>query len=265
LTSFQSDGAEVPSITFDNARIEIGGDRFVSLGMGATYEGTVVIDATKKPKALDLVFTAGHAEGTRNLGIYRLDGDQWTLCLATTGTRRPRAFATKPDSGLALETFQRATSKAAPAKSSGKSAAARVASQAERTAKTAPVEVPAGPATSWEGEWEMLSGIFSGVPMAENMLAWVRRVTRGDITEVTAGPQTMLRARFTLDESTTPARVEYDNLAGSTKGKKQSGIAELTGDTLRICMAAPGKPSPDTFASQKGDGRSLTVWRPSRT
>ena len=38
-------------------------------------------------------------------------------------------------------------------------------------------------------------------------------------------------------------------------------ILDLSGDTLRICMAAPGKPRPTDFFSKAGDGRSYTTWR----
>jgi uncharacterized protein (TIGR03067 family) len=170
---------------------------------------------------------------------------------------------------LALETFERASatgrvarrksSSAAKQKAGPSPARATARSGVSRTPKAA--TPPSGAATAWEGEWEMVSGVFNGVPMAEDMAKWVKRVTRGDVTEVVAGPQTMLRARFTLDDTRQPHVVEYSNLAGPSKGKAQSGIAEMTGDTLRICMAAPGKPRPDRFSSTKGDGRSFTSWR----
>lgn len=36
--------------------------------------------------------------------------------------------------------------------------------------------------------------------------------------------------------------------AGTNAGKSQAGIAELNGDTLKICMAALGKPRPADFS-----------------
>ena len=59
-------------------------------------------------KTFDLIFTAGHAAGTRNVGIYRLLGDQWTLCLSTSGGKRPRTFVAKPGTGFVLESLVRA-------------------------------------------------------------------------------------------------------------------------------------------------------------
>ena len=76
-----------------------------------------------------------------------------------------------------------------------------------------------------------------------------------------AGPQVMLKATFTPGHSTKPATIDYVNLAGAAKGKSQSGIYELSGDTLRVCMSAPGGPRPSDFSSKPGDGRSYTVWQ----
>jgi uncharacterized protein (TIGR03067 family) len=66
---------------------------------------------------------------------------------------------------------------------------------------------------------------------------WCQRITRGDVTTVLAGPQVMLKARFTLDASRTPKAIDYVNLEGPQARKPQAGIFELKGDSLRICMS----------------------------
>jgi uncharacterized protein (TIGR03067 family) len=97
--------------------------------------------------------------------------------------------------------------------------------------------------------------------MDAKMVKWAKRVTRGDVTIVTAGPQVFVKARFVLDTSKTPHAIDYTNLAGAPNaGKAQAGIYEISGNTLKICMAAPGKPRPSQFASTSGDGRSYTTW-----
>jgi uncharacterized protein (TIGR03067 family) len=169
VTSIEADGQTLAAAAFDGATIVIKGSLFISLSMGATYEGTVDIHQTRKPKSLDLVFTAGPEKGNRNLGIYRLDGDRWTICLATRGNTRPKTFATKPGTGIALNT------------------------------------------------------------------------------------------------STSPHAIEYESLEGASKGKRQSGIFKLTGETLKMCVSAPGKPRPADFSSKAGDGRSYTTWRRGRS
>jgi uncharacterized protein (TIGR03067 family) len=259
ISALEMDGAEVAAAVFDGASIAVSGDHFVSIGMGAPYEGTVEIDQTKRPKIIDLLITVGHAEGTRHRGIYELRGDRWTICLAMRGDRRPRAFATKPETGLVLQTLERAGG--ATRSSSAKTTRGETRPRASKRTHASGGEAAGGSPTAWEGDWQMVSGVFSGAPMAEDMVKWCTRVTRGDITTVMAGSQVMLKARLSLDDSVRPSRVEYVNLAGSNKGKSQAGIAEVDGDTMRVCVSAPGKPRPSDFSSSRGDGRSLTVWK----
>jgi uncharacterized protein (TIGR03067 family) len=224
-----------------DARVVIEGSRFATLGMGAVYEGTVAVDSSAKPARIDMKFDKGPEKGKTNLGIYRLKGDSWTLCLATRGTVRPASFASTPGSGIAVETLVR-----------GKAAA--------KTRETK-IPEPSGPATEFEGEWQMLSGVMSGKAMDESTVQWVKRVTRGNQTSVIAGPQTMLNVEFTFDPSTSPASIDYLNLHGSTKGKRQAGIYKLEGEVLTVCVAAPGAVRPGEFTSVSGDGRTLTVWK----
>jgi uncharacterized protein (TIGR03067 family) len=70
--------------------------------------------------------------------------------------------------------------------------------------------------------------VFDGKPMADDMVAWCKRITRGNVTTVTAGPQTMMKATFTLDETKKPTAIDYVNSTGR-EGKVQAGIYELRG------------------------------------
>ncbi len=244
VAAMETDGEQMPSDLLGEARIVIEGSRFISLGMGAVYEGTLRLDASASPARIDMKFDAGPEKGNTNLGIYHLDGDSWKLCLATHGTVRPESFTAPPGSGFAVETLVRGTvQKVRKAKSKVDSRAA------------------AGPATEFEGEWQMLSGVMNGKPMEESMVQWVKRVTRGNQTTVVAGPQTMLKVEFTFDPAASPQAIDYFNLAGANKGKRQEGIYRLDGDVLTVCVAAPGDRRPGEFASLAGDGRTLTAWK----
>lgn len=72
-------------------------------------EGPFTIDPTKKPKTLDLEVTKGQRIGSTSLAIYELDGDTLKACWTSLAVdrKRPKEFATKPDSGLLLITYQR--------------------------------------------------------------------------------------------------------------------------------------------------------------
>ena len=250
--SWQLAASEVDGVAFApeqlaNARIVITGDHFESLGMGAAYSGTFVIDDKAKPKGLDMVITGGHAAGTRHAGVYKFAKGAWTLCLAAAGAPRPKKFACSSDGGFAMQTFRRAEA-ASPSADFGEAANVSTTPSDART-------------TAIDGEWAMLSGVFNGAAMADDMVKWCTRVSRGDITKVLAGPNVMLEARFTLDDAATPWSVDYMNLRGALKGKAQYGIADLSGDTLRVCMSPPGHARPSAFTSSPGDNRSLTTWR----
>jgi len=242
IVGLEMDGQ--PTDLIGDARIVIESNRFTSTGMGDEYAGTLELDSSASPARIDMKFDSGPEKGNSNLGIYELDGDSWKICLATRGAVRPAKFASPPDSGIALETLVRG--KAAPK---------------ALKARKAKAEASSGPATVFEGEWQMVSGVMNGVAMDASTAAWVKRVTRGNQTSVIAGPQTMLKVEFTFDPSTSPASIDYLNLHGASKGTRQLGIYRLEGDMLTVCTGAPGGARPGEFTSAKGDGRSLTVWK----
>jgi uncharacterized protein (TIGR03067 family) len=251
ITALEVDERELPASTIENSRITISGNQFESVAMGVSYKGQIELNQNQKPKIFDLVFTEGPEQGNRNPGIYELEGDTWTICLATRGNQRPKKFATVNGSGIALETLRRENNKARSTKP--KSETRRSAGKAEVT--------PAGPPTELEGEWQMVSGVFNGLAMDQLAVKWCRRITRGNLTKVTAGPQIFLNASFTLNADAQPNAIDYLNLDNPNKGKSQAGIFELKNDLLSICMAAPGQPRPQEFSSKEGDERSYTTWR----
>jgi uncharacterized protein (TIGR03067 family) len=256
VTSLEADGQKLPATVFNGATIVIKGAKFKSIGMGATYEGSLELDSSIKPKAFDLLFTAGHARGHRNLGIYKLNGDRWTICLATRGNERPEKFATAAGTGFTLETLERGVVVGRMTKKKS-----RRANGLSNSVAATHDDTGTGLPTDLEGEWAMVSAVFNGVDMEQSMVKWCKRLTRGNVTRVVAGPQVFLNASFILDSSKKPHAIDYVNLAGVSKGKSQAGIFELSGDILKICMAAPGKPRPANFSSKPGDNRSYTTWR----
>ena len=244
VESMEIDGQSTSGL--GEARVVVEGNRFQSLGMGAVYEGTLELDPSAKPPRIDMKFDAGPEKGNTNYGIYQLKGDSWKLCLATRGTVRPKSFKSSEGSGIAVETLVRG-------------GAAKAEGKAQVVGKSEPA--PAGPATEFEGEWQLVSGVMSGKAMSEAEVVWVKRVTRGNQTSVLAGPNTMLKVEFTFDPAASPKSIDYLNLAGSNQGKRQLGIYKQEGDILTFCVAAPGVSRPVKFESVAGDGRTLTVWK----
>ncbi len=245
VTALKLDGRKMSAGMLAGATVVVKGNRFTSNGMSAVYKGTLELNTSTRPHRLDMKFDAGPEKGNTNLAIYKLDGDTWTMCIATRGTKRPSGFESKPETGVALETLTRGkVSK--PAKKAGP-----------------PKKTPAFPVTEFEGEWKLVSAVMDGKPMEESLVQWVRRVTSGNETRVLAGPQVMLEVVFTHDSSASPKTIDYLNTAGSNNGKSQLGIYKNESGILTFCLAAPGKPRPKTFESVPGDRRTLTVWRQS--
>lgn len=245
VTTLEMDGRQVPSGMLGGARIVVQGDRFTSTGMGATYEGTLELDASSTPRQINMKFSVGPEKGNINPGIYDLQGNTLKLCLATRGDARPSSFASAPGSGVAFETLTRGEPEID-----------------ENMTSKSPKAVPASAGVNdLEGEWNLISAVMDGKPMDDSMAKWVNRVTRGNQTTVYAGPQVMLKVEFTVDTSITPKAIDYVGLAGPNQGKAQHGIYEFEGNLLKMCVAAPGTARPIAFESVPGDGSTLTVWK----
>ena len=115
-----------------------------------------------------------------------------------------------------------------------------------------------------QGEWSMVSGTADGMAMPDAMLPNAKRVCKGDELTVTVGAQVIMKSKITLDASKKPKTIDYDVTDGPNKGKKQLGIYELEGDTLKSCFAAPGGERPTDFTSKSGDKRTSSVWKRSK-
>lgn len=70
-------------------------------------EGTTTIDASKKPKHLDIVGTKGPNKGKTFYAIYELNGDTLKVCYDLSGTGRPTEFKSKEGTQLFLATYRR--------------------------------------------------------------------------------------------------------------------------------------------------------------
>jgi len=110
-----------------------------------------------------------------------------------------------------------------------------------------------------EGEWTMVSGSADGQPMPAEMAKQMKRVCKGDELTVSMAGNTFFKAKLTLDATKKPKTVDYEMTEGITKGKKQLGIYELNGDTLKSCFAKPGAERPADF--EPGEGSTVSVWK----
>jgi uncharacterized protein (TIGR03067 family) len=246
IKTLEIDGQAVPGVS----SIRLSGNTFVTRSMGAEYEGTFNLDETASPKTIDMTFTKGPENGNTVLGIYKLDGDSWTICLAVTAKDRPTKFATKKGSGLALEELTR-----------GEPAQKAEAAPAPRPAKTKLTEEQKKELDRFAGEWAMVSGSIGGQAMPDAMLKTMKREVKGNELTITMNGQDYFKATITLDPAKTPRTIDYAMTEGVTKGKTQLGIYEWEDGTLRFSFSSPGKDRPSDFTSKSDDCRTVSVWK----
>jgi uncharacterized protein (TIGR03067 family) len=243
IVALEMNGAEMPAGSPGGSKIVVKGDKFTTISMGATYDGTIALDPTKRPKCFDLKFTAGPEKGNTSLGIYELDGDNWKICLTVTGNTRPHAFATAPGSGLALETLRRDGIVAAPDKG-----------------QTSVPEVHFEPVAELQGEWSLVSLLLNGKPIDPGAIQYGKRVVKGDEMTLTFGRDLVTKAKMAADPTKHPKIMDYVHVAGMMAGQSQQGIYELEGKILKICSSPPGKTRPSEFTATPENGRTLAVW-----
>jgi uncharacterized protein (TIGR03067 family) len=107
FVSIEVEGMKVPEDMIKGQRLNCKGTQFTAEGMGEAFKGTFKVDASKKPKTIDVHFTEGPEKGNTLLGIYELEGDVYKVCLGTPGKSRPTEFVSKPGSGHVLEILHR--------------------------------------------------------------------------------------------------------------------------------------------------------------
>jgi uncharacterized protein (TIGR03067 family) len=108
FTKWEQGGEALPDESLREAKWSVKGNKY-TFEMGPIMEeGTIKLDAAKKPATVDLTITAGADMGKEQLGIYRVERDAIVFCLAAPGAKeRPTEFAAPEGSGHMLLTIQR--------------------------------------------------------------------------------------------------------------------------------------------------------------
>lgn len=104
----ERDGRALPRNLVSNARRICKGNETTVLVNGQLFmKAKFTVDPAKQPKSLDYEVTEGRNQGTKQLGIYELDGDTMKICLADPGAERPMDFVTRGKRGYTVGVWKR--------------------------------------------------------------------------------------------------------------------------------------------------------------
>jgi uncharacterized protein (TIGR03067 family) len=107
-SSFRRDGQETPQEIVRTITRTVVKDHVVWKRNGKSFAGTtMVLDPKQSPKSIDVIADGGPTRGKRVLGIYRLDNDRLTICMADADQPRPKEFKAEKGSRQTLMTFTR--------------------------------------------------------------------------------------------------------------------------------------------------------------
>lgn len=88
-------------------RVTRGNQTSVVAGPQTMFQVEFTFDITKSPAIIDYLNLHGPAKGTRQQGIYRLEGDALTVCLGAPGGARPGEFTSVKGDGRTLTAWKR--------------------------------------------------------------------------------------------------------------------------------------------------------------
>ncbi len=110
VMSVENNGKKAEAKVIANMKLVVAGDKMTALdGNDVMDEYTFRLDPTAKPRAIDLTIQTGDEKGKTVRGIYRLEGDALTVCVAEPDKKdRPREFSAPEGSSFMLLVFQRA-------------------------------------------------------------------------------------------------------------------------------------------------------------
>jgi uncharacterized protein (TIGR03067 family) len=105
----EADGVVRPAEEARKTRLTVSGNRYTLRLRGHDFAGIIIeADAVEGPDAVDFLRTGGPVgTGQRFPGIYLLEGDELTVCVAPPDGKRPRVFDCGAGSGCWLYLLKR--------------------------------------------------------------------------------------------------------------------------------------------------------------
>lgn len=108
-----------------------------------------------------------------------------------------------------------------------------------------------------QGEWKIVAVVQNGKETTPADSEKSRIRFTADKTIVSEGDEKH-QGTYKLDPDRKPSTIAVTQDDGPNKGKKGSGIYQLSGDTLTLCLTLEkGKDPPSDFTAKAGSGRVL--------
>jgi uncharacterized protein (TIGR03067 family) len=104
--SVEVGGVPYPEQSVKKLKYTISAEKIV-VNWGGEAPATYQLDVKADPKAIDMVGMSGGVPGAKSKGIYKLDGDELTICFDDASAGRPTEFETKPKTRRTLYKFKR--------------------------------------------------------------------------------------------------------------------------------------------------------------
>ena len=112
-----------------------------------------------------------------------------------------------------------------------------------------------------QGAWQVTEGVSDGRPVPREQLERMKVAFAGEKMSIfppDGDGRRTVENTFRLDPGKKPAAIDATRAEGGSEGKTASGIYELDGDTLRLCLPArPEKDRPTEFAAPEKSGLVL--------
>ena len=108
LVRGEEGGKPMSEQVLKNSKLTITGNKHVvKLGDEVPIVGTHTVNPLEKPKSIDASDTAGRFAGKTSKGIYKLDGDEFTVSFSPPGEARPQEFNTQNRPGRMLHVWKK--------------------------------------------------------------------------------------------------------------------------------------------------------------
>jgi uncharacterized protein (TIGR03067 family) len=117
---------------------------------------------------------------------------------------------------------------------------------------------PADAKASLDGTWVAVATIKNGAEAPKEELEGTKVTFKDNTFTLTQGGKEM-KGTIQIDATKKPATIDIELTEGGDKGETGSGIFELKGDDLKLCLGLHGNPRPTAFEAPEGSGCVLVT------